>query len=101
MLITILPTTKLSKKNMPIGPMIDRKKKNKILMDLSSYLFSFALWQIISMEKLNASANATASHIDCLVTAIMAIIRQNKLTITVNAFLSVKYFFIPNGFTQF
>jgi hypothetical protein len=43
------------------------------------------------MEKLNARAKATASHKDCLVAAMMVMIRQNRLVITVRAFLSVRY----------
>jgi hypothetical protein len=33
-------------------------------MAVSSYLFSLALWQINSTEKLKAKANATACQID-------------------------------------
>jgi len=53
-----------------------------------------ALWQSNSIEKLNAKANATASHTDYWMAATMVITRQNKLVITVKAFLSEKYFFI-------
>ncbi len=57
-----------------------------------AYLFSFALWQMISTEKLNARAYATASQIDSLYTKERIIItKQNKLTITVKAFFSDKY----------
>jgi hypothetical protein len=50
-------------------------------------LLSLALWQTTSIEKLNASAKAAASQYDCLLIKAMNIItRQNKLTITVNAF---------------
>jgi hypothetical protein len=62
----------------------------------AAYLLSLSLvrWQISSTEKLKASAKATASHSDCLVTATKVIMRQNRLTITVKAFFSVKYYFI-------
>ena len=60
--------------------------------------YSFALWQINSTEKLKASAKATTSHIDWALTReTIIMIRQNKLTITVNAFFSDKYFFILLG----
>ena len=62
------------------------------------YLFSFALWQISSTEKLKANAKATTSHIDWPFTnETIIIIKQNKLTITVKAFFSDKYFFILTG----
>jgi len=61
------------------------------------YLLSLALWQINSTEKLNASAKAKTCHIDCPVARDMIIItKQNRLTITVNAFFSDKYFFIKD-----
>lgn len=61
-------------------------------------LFSFALWQINSTEKLKAKAKATVSHKDWFfANEIIIIIKQNKLTITVNAFFSDKYFFICGG----
>src|SRR5947207_1159896 len=59
----------------------------------SIFYFSFARWQITSTEKLNAKANATHSHQVCLLNEIRNITRQNKLTITVSAFFSEKYFF--------
>jgi hypothetical protein len=60
-----------------------------------NYSFSLALWQMSSIEKLNAKPNANASHKDSLLrTATKIMIRQNKLAITVKAFFSVKYFFI-------
>ena len=64
------------------------------------YLFSLTLWQRFSTEKLKASANAMASHIDCLVAATMVITRQNKQTITVRACFSAKYFFIIRKFNS-
>jgi hypothetical protein len=70
--------------------------------ELLSYLFSLALWQINSTEKLKANANATACHIDWpLIKVTIIIIRQNKLTITVRAFFSEKYFFILSGLRGF
>ena len=68
-------------------------------MAVDPYLFSFALWQINSTEKLKANAKATACHIDWPFAKVtIIIIRQNKLTITVKAFFSDKYFFILSGF---
>jgi hypothetical protein len=56
---------------------------------------SLALWQITSTARLKARPKATASQIEALVTkALIIMIRLNKATITVNAFFSVKYFFI-------
>jgi hypothetical protein len=50
---------------------------------------------MISIEKLNASANATICQIDWLLKKDTSnIIKQNRLTITVRAFLSEKYFLI-------
>jgi len=46
------------------------------------------------MEKLKASAKATASHTDWFNAATMVIDKQNKLAIIVSAFFSEKYFFI-------
>ena len=67
-------------------------------MAVTVYLFSLARWQINSTEKLKASAKATGSQIDWLLIKEMIImIRQNKLTITVKAFFSDKYFFILAG----
>jgi hypothetical protein len=67
-------------------------------MAVIPYLFSLALWQINSTEKLKARANATACQIDCpLIKVTIIMIRQNKLTITVKAFFSEKYFFILSG----
>lgn len=66
---------------------------------VKDYLFSLARWQITSIEKLKASAKAIPSHIDCCFTKERIIItKQNKLTITVNAFFSLKYFFITVEF---
>ncbi len=60
--------------------------------DLSNYFASFERWQITSIEKLKASAKATPCQNDCSLTkAIIIIIKQKMLTITVKAFLSVKY----------
>jgi hypothetical protein len=56
-------------------------------------LFSFALWQITSTEKLKASANAAVSNHDCLPKEMIIMQKQNKLTIMVSAFFSEKYFF--------
>lgn len=53
---------------------------------------SFALWQITSTEKLNASANAVHSSQACFPKETTIIVKQNMLTITVRAFFSVKYF---------
>lgn len=48
-----------------------------------------------SIEKLNARAKAIPCQSDCsLKNANSIITKQKILTITVNAFLSVKYFFI-------
>lgn len=58
---------------------------------LYSYLFSLALWQITSIEKLNARANATHSHQICLPNDTSIIAKQKRLTIMVSAFFSVKY----------
>ena len=59
-------------------------------------LFSFALWQISSTEKLNARANAVHSSHDCFPNDITIIAKQNKLAITVKAFFSLRYF-LRNG----
>jgi hypothetical protein len=61
----------------------------------TDHLFSRVRWQISSMEKLKASAKATASQSDCLAkNDTNIIIRQKMLTTTVNAFFSEKYFLI-------
>jgi hypothetical protein len=62
----------------------------------SFQLFSFALWQITSTEKLNARAKAVHSSQDCFPKATTIIAKQNTLAITVNAFFSVRYF-LRNG----
>jgi hypothetical protein len=50
---------------------------------------------MISIEKLNASAKAIACHMDCSLKKETNIItKQKRLTITVNAFFSEKYFFM-------
>lgn len=56
------------------------------------YFLSRVRWQITSMEKLNASANATANHKSPFTIPIMVIPRQKKQAMTVNAFFSEKYF---------
>jgi len=58
----------------------------------SFQFFSFALWQITSIEKLNASAKAVHSSHACFPKATTIIAKQNRLAITVRAFFSVKYF---------
>ena len=55
------------------------------------YFFSLALWQMTSIEKLKARAKAMHSHQVCLPNETIIITKQNKLTVTVNAFFSVKY----------
>ena len=63
--------------------------------------FSFVRWQITSTDRLKARANAIASQSDWFWTKEMIIIiKQNRLTITVSAFLSEKYFLIIDGFTR-
>jgi hypothetical protein len=60
-----------------------------------NYLFSLALWQITSTEKLKAKANAMACQSDSyLKMATNIITKQNKLAITVSAFFSDKYLFM-------
>jgi hypothetical protein len=55
---------------------------------------------MISIEKLKARAKAMVCHKDWWLTMeTMIITRQNKLVITVRAFLSDRYFFIKNVFT--
>ena len=50
---------------------------------------------MISIEKLNASAKAIACQTDCsLKKETIIIIKQKRLTITVSAFFSDKYFFM-------
>lgn len=81
---------------------VKRQKKNPL--DCGVYDFvSFARWQITSTEKLKARAKATPCQNDCSFTkAIIIITKQKTLTITVKAFLSVKYCFmfeiVTNGF---
>ena len=59
------------------------------------YFVSFDRWQITSTARLKANPKATASHKEALViNALIIMIRENKATITVKAFFSVKYFFI-------
>jgi hypothetical protein len=59
----------------------------------SIFYFSLARWQITSTEKLKASANARHSHQACFPKDMSNITRQKRLTITVSAFFSEKYFF--------
>ena len=60
-----------------------------------SHLFSLVRWQMISIEKLKASAKASACQMDsCVKKEINIIMKQKMLTITVRAFLSEKYFLI-------
>src|SRR5829696_7890750 len=50
------------------------------------------------MEKLNAKAKPIPCQSDCSFTkAIIIMIKQNWLIITVNAFFSLKYFFMIKG----
>jgi ribosomal protein L17 len=59
------------------------------------YQFSLARWHSISTEKEKARAKASASHSDSLLkTATIIITKQNRLTTTVKAFFSDRYFFI-------
>ncbi len=59
------------------------------------YLASFARWQMISTEKLKASAKATDSHNNRSTNAdFNSITKQNTLVTTVRAFFSDRYFFI-------
>lgn len=58
---------------------------------VQSCLFSLVLWQITSIEKLNASAKAREIHISWRIIPIIIIVKQNILVITVSAFFSVKY----------
>jgi len=60
----------------------------------SFQFFSFARWQITSIEKLNASAKAVHSNHACLPKATTIMAKQNTLAITVKAFFSVRYFFL-------
>lgn len=61
----------------------------------SAYFGSFALWQITSTARLNAKPKPIASHKEALVINALIIMTKEKIaTITVNAFFSVKYFFI-------
>lgn len=69
-----------------------------IINYIKTYWFSFVLWQMISTEKEKASANAIVSQSDCCLTMeTISITRQNRLTITVKAFFSDRYFFIINN----
>ncbi|MDB5252796.1 MAG: hypothetical protein JWP27_1965 [Flaviaesturariibacter sp.] len=55
---------------------------------------------MISTEKLKARAKAIACQIDSILKKEMSIMtKQNRLTITVNAFFSEKYFLIFGLFT--
>jgi len=59
------------------------------------YFVSFALWQITSTARLKAKPKAIASHNEAfIINALIIIINEKRATITVKAFLSVKYFFI-------
>jgi hypothetical protein len=57
-------------------------------------------WQITSTEKEKARAKATASQGDWRMAAWMVITRQNRLTITVKAFFSDRYFFMAVAFVK-
>ena len=62
---------------------------------MTDQLLSLALWQITSTERLKARAKAMASHKDAFViNALIIIIKLKSATITVSAFLSLKYFLI-------
>jgi hypothetical protein len=53
------------------------------------------LWQITSTERLKARAKAIASQRESLcINALIIMMKLNKATITVRAFLSFKYFLI-------
>ena len=54
--------------------------------------FSFARWQMISMEKLNASPKARHSHQSCFPNETIIIVKQNRQAVTVSAFFSERYF---------
>jgi hypothetical protein len=65
------------------------------------YLFSLVRWQMISTEKLKARANAIACQIDSTLKKEMSIMmKQKRLTMTVSAFFSEKYFLIAGLFTR-
>lgn len=66
----------------------------------TSYRFSLVRWQITSMEKEKARAKATASQGDWRTAAWIVITRQNRLTITVKAFFSDRYFFMAVAFVK-
>jgi len=79
------------------------RKQPFLLMSswLQELWFSRVRWQMVSTEKLKASAKAIDSHSDCLTAmAMMNISRQKMETTTVRAFFSEKYFFMMADFTR-